>query len=39
MADITALLTSAETLWTAVAALAIVVTGFLIGRKFVKKVG
>ena len=38
MADITALLTDAETLWTAVAGLAVVVIGFLIGRKFVKKV-
>jgi len=38
MADITALLTDAETLWTAVAALAVLVIGFGIGRKLIRKV-
>lgn len=39
MTEITALLTSADTLWDAVMVLSVVVIGFLIGRKFVKKVG
>jgi len=39
MSDITELLTDATTLWTAVVVLAVAVTGFLIGRRFVKKIG
>jgi len=38
MAAITTLLASATTLWTAVAVLAVTVIGFVIGRRFVKKV-
>jgi len=38
MADITDLLADATTLWTAVATLAIIVVGFVIGRRFLKKV-
>lgn len=38
MDSITGLLTSASTLWTAVAALAVIVIGFMIGRKLIKKV-
>ena len=38
MADITALLTDAETLWTAVAALAVIVIGFVAGRKLFRKI-
>jgi len=39
LADVTALLTDGTTLWIAVATLAVLVTGFVIGRRFVKKVG
>jgi len=38
MSDITDLLDDATTLWTAVAVLAVTVIGFVIGRRFVKKV-
>jgi len=38
MPDIEALVTDAETLWTAVAALAVLVIGFVIGRKLIRKV-
>jgi hypothetical protein len=38
MSDITDLLTDATTLWTAVAALAVIVIGFTIGRKLIRKV-
>jgi len=38
MADITTLVDSAETLWTAVAALAVLVVGFVIGRRLIRKV-
>lgn len=38
MAAIEALVDSADTLWTAVAALAVLVVGFVIGRRLVRKV-
>jgi len=38
MPDITALVDSAETLWTAVAALAVLVIGFVAGRKLFRKI-
>ena len=37
MTSITGLLTSATTLWTAIAALAVVVIGFTAGRKLFRK--
>jgi len=37
MADITALLDDADTLWTAIAALAVIVLGFVAGRKLFRK--
>lgn len=38
MAAITALVTSAGTVWTAVSALAVLVVGFVIGRRLIRKV-
>lgn len=38
MDAITDLLADATTLWTAVSVLSVIVVGFLIGRRFVKKV-
>ena len=37
MSDIVTLLTGATTLWTSIAALAVVVIGFTAGRKLFKK--
>jgi len=38
MSDITDLLTDANTLWIAVAALSVTVIGFIVGRRLFKKV-
>jgi len=38
MADITDLLTDATTLWTAIAGLAVIVIGFVAGRKLFRKI-
>ncbi len=38
MEDMTTLLTTAETFWTAVAALSVVIIGFVLGAKLVKKI-
>jgi len=38
MPDIEALVTDADALWTTVVALAVLVIGFVIGRKLIRKV-
>jgi len=38
MADITAAVTAAQTLFTAIAALGVIVTGYFVGRKWFRRV-